>query len=95
MYFPYWIILVAISLWVSLAAFIWGLWSGQFADQDRARFLALSRETFSARASASASADVQADDPSKSTVEIYVLLFFGLIFLLGLSAAVFVSLRTL
>jgi cbb3-type cytochrome oxidase maturation protein len=39
MYFPTWIILVVISLWISLAAFIWGVLSGQFADQDRARYL--------------------------------------------------------
>jgi cbb3-type cytochrome oxidase maturation protein len=41
MYFPFWIILVVFSLTASLAAFLWGLKSGQFADQDRARFLPL------------------------------------------------------
>ena len=39
MYFPTWMILVMISLWISLVAFIWGIVSGQFSDQDRARYL--------------------------------------------------------
>jgi cbb3-type cytochrome oxidase maturation protein len=41
MYFSVWMILLAVSLWVSLAAFWWGLQSGQFSDQDRARYLPL------------------------------------------------------
>ncbi|MFZ2448193.1 MAG: cbb3-type cytochrome oxidase assembly protein CcoS [Syntrophobacteraceae bacterium] len=41
MYYAGWLFLVGISLAVSLAAFLWGLRSGQFSDQDRARFLPL------------------------------------------------------
>jgi cbb3-type cytochrome oxidase maturation protein len=41
MYFPTWIMLVAISLFISLVAFVWGVSSGQFADQGRARYLPL------------------------------------------------------
>lgn len=36
-----WIILVIISLAVSLLAFVWALESGQFNEQERARFLPL------------------------------------------------------
>jgi cbb3-type cytochrome oxidase maturation protein len=36
-----WILLVALSLWVSVAAFIWAYQSGQFSDQTRARYLPL------------------------------------------------------
>ena len=39
-----WIVLLAITIWVGLLALIWGLQSGQFSDQNRARFLALSEE---------------------------------------------------
>jgi cbb3-type cytochrome oxidase maturation protein len=39
MYYTGWISLVIISLWLSVVAFIWALWSGQFSDQTRARYL--------------------------------------------------------
>ena len=41
MYFSGWMVLVAVSLWISLMAFLWGLQSGQFSDQERARYLPL------------------------------------------------------
>ncbi len=41
MYYWPWVFLVVASLWVSLAAFFWGLKSGQFSDQTRARYLPL------------------------------------------------------
>jgi len=41
-YISSWVALVVISLWVSLIAFIWAARSGQFSDQQRARYLALS-----------------------------------------------------
>lgn len=40
MIFTGWALLVGISLWVSLIAFFWGMRSGQFTDQERARYLA-------------------------------------------------------
>lgn len=36
-----WSLLVLLSLWASAHAFYWGLKSGQFADPERARYLAL------------------------------------------------------
>jgi cbb3-type cytochrome oxidase maturation protein len=67
MYYLPWVLLVAASLWVSLAAFFWGLKSGQFSDQTRARFLPLRDETMSLGLKA----------PSKPTPEVYLL--FGIL----------------
>jgi nitrogen fixation-related uncharacterized protein len=39
-----WSGLVFISLCVSMAAFLWGFRSGQFSDQERARYLPFSEE---------------------------------------------------
>ncbi len=39
MYLPLWALLVIISLLVSLAAFVWGLFAGQFRNPERARYL--------------------------------------------------------
>ncbi len=44
MYIGGWLTLVVLSLSVSLAAFLWGLKSGQFSDQERARFLPLGKD---------------------------------------------------
>lgn len=43
-YYSGWIALVSFSLWVSVIAFLWALRTGQFSDQNRARFLPLSHE---------------------------------------------------
>jgi cbb3-type cytochrome oxidase maturation protein len=43
-YYSGWLFLVVISLIVSLAAFIWALRSGQFSDQERARYLPLGKD---------------------------------------------------
>ncbi len=47
MYYGLWLELVVLSLIASLAAFLWGLRSGQFLDQERARFLALESDLLS------------------------------------------------
>ena len=44
MYFSSWIVLVVLSLGASVIAFIWGVRSGQFTDQNRARYLPLTGE---------------------------------------------------
>jgi cbb3-type cytochrome oxidase maturation protein len=64
MYFPGWIILVVVSLWVSLAAFLWALQNGQFSDQGRARYLPLQGEAPLAPIA----------NPGKWTKEVYALL---------------------
>jgi len=83
MYFPLWIILVAFSLLASLAAFFWGLQSGQFSDQERARFLPL-RDALPAPAP---------KNPAKLTVEVYILMAIGLMVLSGFATALFLSLE--
>jgi cbb3-type cytochrome oxidase maturation protein len=82
MYFFGWITLVAISLWISLVAFIWALRSGQLSDQERARYLPLRNECPPA----------PAKNPSKFTAEVYALLFIGGMGLLGLLGPVLLSL---
>ena len=64
MYYIVWIILIAISLWISLVGFLWAFRTGQFSDQGRARYLPLTGE-FSLP---------EVKNPSKLSIEVYVLL---------------------
>lgn len=82
MFFPLWIILVVLSLCVSLIAFIWALQTGQFSDQSRARYLPLLDE----------SAPPPVKDPSKLTVEVYVLVVITVLALAGMFLSIFLSL---
>jgi len=41
MYYPYFLAYILTGLFIGIAVFIWALKNGQFADQQRARFLAL------------------------------------------------------
>ena len=81
MYFHGWIILVAYSHLISLLAFFWGLQSGQFSDQERARFLPLR----------DARPRPTGKDQAKWAIEVYVLWFVGLMVLSGLGASLFLS----
>ena len=81
MYFSGWIILVALSLWISLTAFLWGLQSGQFSDQDRARYLPL-RDLLPEPA---------AQVPARRPMEVYCLLFIGLLVMAGLAGSIILS----
>ncbi len=82
MYFIGWMILVMISLWVSVAAFIWALRTGQFSEQGRARYLPLSGELLSP----------SAKNPSRFTVEVYALLVIGGIGFLAILTPIILSL---
>lgn len=68
MYFPYFIAYIAIGFTISLVVFFWAVKSGQFQDQQRARFLPLR--------------DVSGDGPVKARHfhrwEIYGLFFLAL-----------------
>jgi cbb3-type cytochrome oxidase maturation protein len=44
MFYLGWILLTGVGVLVSIALFLWALRSGQFSDQERARYLALSHE---------------------------------------------------
>jgi cbb3-type cytochrome oxidase maturation protein len=81
MYFSGWIILVAFSLWISLLAFLWGIQSGQFSDQERARYLPLR----------DALPQPLVKDPANRPLEVYVQLFIGMMVLLGLAASLVLS----
>ena len=41
MYFPYFISYIALGFLITIPVFLWALKSGQFKDQQRARFLPL------------------------------------------------------
>jgi nitrogen fixation-related uncharacterized protein len=64
-------------------AFFWGLQSGQFSDQERARFLPLR----------DAGLPPAVKDPSRLPVEVYVMMAVGLMVLSGLGASLFFSLK--
>ena len=81
-YFLGWILLVGISVWVSLLAFVWGLRTGQFSDQGRARYLPLV-DTLPGTG----------QGHSKRKVELYVVLFAGGAGLLAIVISLFVSLH--
>ncbi|MGC1402093.1 MAG: cbb3-type cytochrome oxidase assembly protein CcoS [Thermodesulfobacteriota bacterium] len=83
MYFSAWVILIAFSLWVSLLAFFWGLQSGQFSDQDRARYLPL-RDSLPQR---------MVKDPARLTIEVYVLMSIGVLMVVGLTGSLYLALR--
>ncbi len=76
MYFFIWIVLVAISVLIGLAAFVWAIGTGQFTDQGRARYLALSEDVHL----------LPAVNPSKWPKEAYVLAFIGVVGLIVLLA---------
>jgi hypothetical protein len=59
-----WFCLMGASLAAGVLLLIWGFRSGQFAEQDRARFLPLRDEA----------AQAALDRPGRLTVEVYVLL---------------------
>lgn len=79
MYFPYFIAYISIGLAISLLMFFWALRTGQFQDQQRARFLPL-RDDLNAA-------------PVKATrwhrFEVYGLFFLALAGLSASAAALF------
>jgi cbb3-type cytochrome oxidase maturation protein len=77
-----WIVLVSVSLWVSLLAFVWALRSGQFADQGRARYLPLADEA----------PLTPVRRPMRLPLEGYALMVIAAIGVAGLLSAVILSL---
>jgi cbb3-type cytochrome oxidase maturation protein len=75
MYYPYFIAYIAIGLIISLAVFYWAFKTGQFGDQQRARFLPLQDDE---------------DQPPKKATRINRIEIYGLFLLAiaGLSATV-------
>lgn len=79
MYYPYFIAYIAIGLIISLVVFCWAFATGQFSDQQRARFLPLRED---------------ADQPPAKATRFNRLEIYGLFFLaaagLGATVAVLV-----
>jgi cbb3-type cytochrome oxidase maturation protein len=75
-YFSFWFVLVSLSLAVSLVAFVWALRTGQFSDQQRARYLPLVDEL----------PPSPVKDPSRAPVEAYALAAIYVVVMLGLLA---------
>ena len=86
MFFLSWILLIAAGLLASMGVFFWALRSGQFSDQERARYLPLSDR----------SSQPSVANPSKLSKEVYALLFalaLGLAGMLGTVLLTFYHLR--
>jgi nitrogen fixation-related uncharacterized protein len=77
-----WLGLVAVSLWVSLLAFVWAMKNGQFAEQQRLRYLPLRDEPTA----------LQADKPPRPPLGIYALLGICACVVAVFLAALFLSL---
>jgi len=45
MYYPFFLAYILTGLFIGVAVFVWALKTGQFADQQRARFLAMEETT--------------------------------------------------
>jgi cbb3-type cytochrome oxidase maturation protein len=82
MYYSGWIMLVGMSLWVSLIAFVWALRSGQFNDSGRACYLPLADEYHGA----------PRDPAPARTKESCALLAVAAIGLAGIASALWLSL---
>ncbi len=82
-YFFWWIVLIAIALWSSFAAFFWALRSGQFSDQERARYIPLRDQRPGGTPG----------PPSRPGLEIYVLLLLGCLFIGAMAVMLAVALR--
>jgi cbb3-type cytochrome oxidase maturation protein len=81
MVLPIWMLLVVFSLGISVGAFYWALRNGQFSDQDRARYLPLADRLPAP----------PVKNPSKLSLEVYVLMFIGLMVLFGLAASILLN----
>ena len=82
MFFLSWVVLIAAGLLISLGVFFWALRTGQFSDQERARFLPLG-DGYPLPA---------VENPAKLSREVYALLFAIGLGLLGMIAAVLLTL---
>jgi cbb3-type cytochrome oxidase maturation protein len=77
-----WVLLIAAGLLISLGAFFWALRSGQFSDQERARYLPLG-DGFPLPA---------VENPSRLSREVYALFFVAGLGFLAMAAAIVLTL---
>ena len=78
MFYLGWILLTATGILSSIAVFIWALRAGQFSDQGRARYLPLG-DGFP---------NAPVKNPSRLSLEVYVLVLVFVIGLLAMAASV-------
>ena len=84
MFYLGWIVLTATGVLGSIAAFLWAIRTGQFADQGRARYLPLQGETIPS----------PGPHASRLSVEAYVMVgILGIGFLAMLSTVTLIVLR--
>lgn len=81
MYYLGWLLLILLGVGLGIWAFVWALSSGQFAEQERARFLPLRDECENKKAI------------SKRSWEPYFLLFGVGLVALSMAVATWISLR--
>ena len=77
-----WVLLIAAGLLISLGVFFWALRSGQFSDQERARYLPLG-DGFPLPA---------VENPARLSREVYALLFAGGLAFLAMIGAIVLTL---
>jgi len=77
MYYPFFLTYIITGLIIGLTVFLWALRSGQFADQERARFLALEEDNQGVL-----------NDPAKGKPELYFIFFLIVAGILGSFALV-------
>ena len=82
MFYIEWIFLVVSGLAVSFLVFFWGMKTGQFSDQGRARYLPLTGEMSTS----------PLKNPGKLSTEVYVLLFVIGLGLTAMLAAIILTL---
>ena len=85
MFYFEWIFLVVSGLAVSFLVFFWGIKTGQFTDQGRARYLPLIGETTSS----------PLKNPAKLSAEVYVLIFVIGLGLTAMLAAIILTLMNM
>jgi len=82
MFFIGWIVLIIVGLGASLGVFFWALRTGQFSDQERARYLPLT-DGFPLP---------PVENPSRLSREVYVLIFVIAVGLLAMISTVVLTL---
>jgi cbb3-type cytochrome oxidase maturation protein len=82
MFYLGWVLLTATGIVASLGAFIWALRTGQFSDQNRARYLPLGDEL----------SMPAGKDPAKLSIEVYVLIIVFGFGVLAMGITIFLTL---
>ncbi|MGQ9857231.1 MAG: cbb3-type cytochrome oxidase assembly protein [Thermodesulfobacteriota bacterium] len=85
MYYLGWLVLILVGVGLGIWAFVWALGSGQFSEQDRARFLPLRGE----------GAWTEGKAVSKRSLEPYFFVLVAGLVALSMVAVIWISLHTI